>query len=123
MTTAAPTAGRRLLRRPDQKYVPVLGTLALLIIMFLVGSYEWPAFGDPQVVLNLFIDNGFLLVVAIGMTFLILTGGIDLSVGSVVALSTMISASLVEHHGWPAFAAIPLVLAVGSVLGFAMGCI
>jgi galactofuranose transport system permease protein len=123
VTTVVESAGRRIMRRPDQKYIPVLGTLALLVAMFVIGSSMWPAFGDPQVVLNLFIDNGFLLVVAVGMTFVILTGGIDLSVGSVVALSTMISASLVEHHGWPAYAAIPVVLAVGSVLGFAMGCI
>ena len=38
-------------------------------------------------ILNIFIDNGFLLVVAVGMTFVILTGGIDLSVGAVVALT------------------------------------
>ena len=46
--------------------------------------------GRGQVFLNLFIDNAFLLVLAVGMTFVILTGGIDLSVGSVVALSTML---------------------------------
>jgi simple sugar transport system permease protein len=123
VTAVTTSAGRRLLRRPDQKYIPVLGTLGLLVLMFIVGSSLWPAFGDPQVVLNLFIDNGFLLVVAIGMTFVILTGGIDLSVGSVVALSTMISASLVQQHGWPTYAALAVVLAVGSLLGFVMGCI
>jgi ribose/xylose/arabinose/galactoside ABC-type transport system permease subunit len=123
VTVTVQSVGRRLARRPDQKYLPVLGTFALLVAMFLIGSAQYPAFGDAQVVLNLFIDNGFLLVVAVGMTFVILTGGIDLSVGSVVALSTMVSASLVEQRGWPAFVAIPVVLLIGAALGFAMGCI
>ena len=51
------------------------------------GRCSTTAFSTGQVIFNVFIDNGFLLVVAVGMTFVILTGGIDLSVGSVVALS------------------------------------
>ena len=46
--------------------------------------------------LNLFVDNAYLIVLAVGMTFVILTGGIDLSVGAVVALSTMIAAALLQ---------------------------
>ena len=56
--------------------------------MFAIGALRYPGFGTAQVILNIFIDNSFLLVVAVGMTFVILTGGIDLSVGSVVALGT-----------------------------------
>jgi galactofuranose transport system permease protein len=70
-----------------------------------------------------FIDNAFLLVVAVGMTFVILTGGIDLSVGSVVALSTMVSATLVEHHGWSPYLVIPLVLVLGGLFGLGMGTV
>jgi simple sugar transport system permease protein len=54
------------------------------------------------------------------MTFVILTGGIDLSVGSVVALSTMIAAATLRA-GWPAWLVILAVLATGSVLGLGMG--
>jgi ribose/xylose/arabinose/galactoside ABC-type transport system permease subunit len=53
----------------------------------------------------------------------ILSGGIDLSVGSVIALTTMVSATLVEHHGWSPAAVIPLVLAMGSAIGLIMGLI
>ena len=63
------------------------------------------------------IDNAVLLVVAIGMTFVILTGGIDLSVGSFLALTTMVSAFLVERLGWSPEATIPLVLAMGTMFG------
>ncbi len=108
--------------RIPSKYVPVLTTLALLIGMFSVGSVRYPGFASGQVILNVFIDNSFLLVVAIGMTFVILTGGIDLSVGSAVALSTLTSAELIQH-GWPTLAAMLVVLVIGSTLGLAMGCV
>ena len=55
------------------------------------------------------------------MTFVILSGGIDLSVGSVIALTTMVSAALVEQHHWSAAQAIPLVLAIGTAFGALMG--
>ena len=55
------------------------------------------------------------------MTFVILSGGIDLSVGSVVALTTMVLAALVEHHGWNPMVAIPLVLLMGTAFGAFMG--
>jgi galactofuranose transport system permease protein len=111
------------LRRPQSKYIPVLATLSLLAVMYGIGAVRYEAFSDGQVILNVFVDNAFLLVVAAGMTFVILTGGIDLSVGSVVALTTMLSASLLQEQGWSPYAVLPLVLFIGAFLGFAMGCI
>jgi simple sugar transport system permease protein len=117
MTTLTLGGGRTI----PAKYVPVLVTACLFVAMFVVGGIRYEGFASGQVILNVFIDNGFLLVVAVGMTFVILTGGIDLSVGSVVALSSMISASLMAGPGWPAYVVIPLVLLVGSTLGLIMG--
>lgn len=71
--------------------------------------------------MNLLIDNAFLVIVAVGMTFVVLSGGIDLSVGSVIAFTTMVSASLVEKHGWSPAAVIPLVLLMGTAFGAFMG--
>jgi simple sugar transport system permease protein len=105
------------------KYLPVLVTGCLFVAMFVAGGIRYEGFASGQVVLNVFIDNAFLLVVAVGMTFVILTGGIDLSVGSVVALSTMIAASLMEGPGWPPYVVVPLVLLIGSGLGLVMGWI
>ncbi|MGP3912277.1 galactofuranose ABC transporter, permease protein YjfF [Nonomuraea sp. 10N515B] len=105
------------------KYLPVLVTASLFAAMFVVGGIRYEGFATGQIILNVFIDNAFLLVVAVGMTFVILTGGIDLSVGSVVALSTMISASLMAGPGWPPYLVVPLVLAIGSGLGLVMGYI
>ncbi|MEU1727920.1 galactofuranose ABC transporter, permease protein YjfF [Actinomadura sp. ATCC 39365] len=105
------------------RHLPVLVTACLFVAMFVVGGVRYEGFASGQVVLNVFIDNAFLLVVAVGMTFVILAGGIDLSVGSVVALSTMISASLMSGPGWPPYVVVPLVLAVGAGLGLVMGYI
>ena len=55
------------------------------------------------------------------MTFVILAGGIDLSVGSVVALTTMVTAALVEHRHWPPALVMPLALAGGAAFGAAQG--
>jgi simple sugar transport system permease protein len=105
----------------DARHVPLLGTIGLFILSAAYGSLAYPGFFSAQVFLNLLIDNAFLCIVGVGMTFVILSGGIDLSVGAVIALSTMVSAALVEHLHWSAAEAIPLVLAIGTGLGALMG--
>ncbi|WP_372658623.1 galactofuranose ABC transporter, permease protein YjfF [Hydrogenophaga sp.] len=105
----------------NPKYLPLAATISLFLAMATMGSVLYTGFFSAQVFLNLLIDNAFLIIVAVGMTFVILTGGIDLSVGSVVALSTMVLATLVEHRGWSPLAAIPLVLLMGTAFGAFMG--
>ncbi|GAA0365584.1 sugar ABC transporter permease YjfF [Microbispora corallina] len=105
-----------------RKYVPVLVTAGLFLAMFAAGGIRYEGFATGQIILNVFIDNAFLLVVAVGMTFVILTGGIDLSVGSVVALSTMVAATLLKH-GWSPWPVMLIVLLIGAVLGLGMGAI
>ncbi len=109
--------------RLPTRFLPVTVTVALFVVMFGVGSVAFDNFFSLQNFLNFFIDNSFLGVTAIGMTFVIISGGIDLSVGSVIALTTMVSAALVEHHGWSPAASIPLVLAMGAVFGLLQGVI
>jgi simple sugar transport system permease protein len=105
----------------DSRYVPLLGTIVVFALTAGYGSVAYTSFFSAQVFLNLLIDNAFLCIVGVGMTFVILSGGIDLSVGSVIALTTMVSAALVEHHHWAAWQAIPLVLAIGTAFGALMG--
>jgi galactofuranose transport system permease protein len=107
--------------RPQANAVPALGAVAVFLALSIFGAITYPGFLAPQVFLNLLIDNAFLIIVAVGMSFVILSGGIDLSVGSVVALSTMLLAALVEHLHWHPALAITLVLAVGMAFGSLMG--
>ena len=99
----------------------LIATVSLFVLLSLVGGIRYEGFLAPQVFLNLLIDNAFLLVVAVGMTFVILTGGIDLSVGAVVAFTTVLLASLVQKHGWHPLPAMAFALALGTAFGAAMG--
>ena len=105
----------------NPKYLPLAATISLFVLVATLGSVFYDGFFSAQVFLNLLIDNAFLIVVAVGMTFVILSGGIDLSVGSVIALTTMVSASLLEKHGWSPAIVIPLVLVMGTAFGAFMG--
>ncbi|MFD6169660.1 galactofuranose ABC transporter, permease protein YjfF [Streptomyces coeruleorubidus] len=119
-STASRARGTRLL---GDRRLPVLVTAALFIAMYVAGlsRYQNYGFAEPQVFLNLFIDNGYLLVAAIGATFVIMSGGIDLSVGSMIGFTTMFTAWLVERQGLPLLLVVPLALAVGAFGGFLMG--
>ncbi|WP_332644011.1 galactofuranose ABC transporter, permease protein YjfF [Aeromicrobium sp.] len=104
------------------RFLPVIATFTLFVAMFGMGSIRYEGFSSPQTVLSVLVDNSYLIVLAVGMTFVILTGGIDLSVGSVVALSTMIAAEALRA-GWSAPLVIVAVLLTGSVLGLLMGLV
>lgn len=115
-------AARRAKRpRLERRHLPLAVTVMLFATMFGIGSLAYDGFFSLQVLLNLLIDNAFLLIVAVGMSFVILTGGIDLSVGSVIALTTMVSAALVEQGHWSPWAVIPLVLVMGTGFGALQG--
>jgi len=104
-------------------YFTSMVTVVLLLLTFGLGSVAYTGFFSLQVLLNLLIDNAFLLVIAIGMTFVILSGGIDLSVGSVLALTTMISAYLLQYWHWPPLLVIACVLLIGGGFGAFMGAL
>ena len=134
-TTTAPPDGPRVTPSPSARVpalrhrtltsprvLPVIVTFVLFVVMFGAGSLRDDNFFSGQVLLNLFIDNAYLIVLAVGMTFVILTGGIDLSVGSVVALSGVLAAKLLSI-GWGPLAVMALVLVIGLGLGLAQGLV
>lgn len=104
-----------------RRFIPLLATFALLLLMFLIGAVQFEHFASLQVVTNLFTDNAFLLVVALGMTLVILSGGIDLSVGAVVALSGVLCAVLITEYQWSPMLAFPVILILGTLFGMIMG--
>lgn len=105
----------------NSRNLPLLVTVGLFMIMFGGGSFAFPGFFSFQNFLNLFIDNAYLLILGVGMTFVIISGGIDLSVGSMLALSTMITSSLLEHAHLNPLLAILIALLVGTLIGSFMG--
>lgn len=104
----------------NRKLIPLTVTALLAFIAYAVGAYFFAGMRNPQVFFNLFRNSSFLLISGIGMTLVILTGGIDLSVSGVVALTTVASAVLLRE-GWNPWGVILLMLAMGMTLGAIMG--
>jgi ribose/xylose/arabinose/galactoside ABC-type transport system permease subunit len=103
-------------------YAPLLTTITIFFLAYYIGAQMYPAMQNPQAFFNLFINYGSLLLVSIGMTLVIITGGIDLSVGGMIALTTAASAALLKNGTSPAVV-IPLMLVMGVVIGFTLGSI
>jgi simple sugar transport system permease protein len=106
----------------NRKFLPLYVTCSLFALLFLAGSVQFENFGTLRVFMNLFTDNAFLIITAVGMTFVILSGGIDLSVGSTIALSGVIISVLLQA-GWHPLPAFAVVLVLGAVFGAVMGAI
>ena len=98
-------------------------TILLFFAMYIAGMVVFAdkGFAKPQMFLNLFISNAGLLVIAMGQTIVMITAGIDISVGSVTALVCMVVANQMEHHGANAYVAVLLALGIGLAFGLVQG--
>lgn len=100
---------------------PLMMTAAVFCIGYLMCIYQFPSFASLRVLANLFNDNAFLGIAAVGMTFVIISGGIDLSVGSVIGFTTVFVAVAITQWGWPPAVAFIVSLALCAAFGAAMG--
>jgi len=107
----------------NRKFVPLLATFGVFVVLYVYGFLEYKGMRQPQAFFNLFINNAFLLITSVGMTFVIFTEGIDLSVGAMIALTSVASAALLENMGLSPYVVIPLMLLMGIVFGGTMGAI
>ncbi|TDK61087.1 ribose ABC transporter permease [Bacillus salipaludis] len=97
-----------------QKLGPLLGLIILIVIVSILN----PSFLEPLNILNLLRQVAINALIAFGMTFVILTGGIDLSVGAILALSSSLTAGMIVSGLDPILAII-----VGCILGGIMGMV
>ncbi|HMK09419.1 MAG TPA: galactofuranose ABC transporter, permease protein YjfF [Anaerolineales bacterium] len=104
----------------NQRFIPLLATALLAVGAYLLGALLYPGMRDPQVFFNILTSNSYLLISAVGMTLVILSGGIDLSVSGVIALTTVASAAMLRDGRNP-WLVILIVLTVGMALGAIMG--
>jgi ribose/xylose/arabinose/galactoside ABC-type transport system permease subunit len=105
------------------RILPLIATIVVFIALYLVGYQRFPAFGTTRVVGNFLTDKSFLGITAVGMTFVILSGGIDLSVGSVIAFTGVFCALAISQLGMHPLVAFAIILAMGAAFGAAMGAI
>ena len=101
----------------------LLITIALFAVMYIAGMiiFADKGFAKPQMFLNLFVSNAGLLVIACGLTIVMITGGIDISVGSVTALVCMVLADLMENKGVNTYVAVLVALLIGVAFGVVQG--
>jgi ribose transport system permease protein len=102
-----------------QTFGPLLSLIALsLVLWFLV-----PVFMTPNNWLNIARQASLVAILGTGMTFVILTGGIDLSVGSIVALSSVVGGVLMVDYGSGMWPAVLMMLAAGALCGLVNGLV
>src|SRR5208282_1210464 len=89
------------------------GSLLGLVILFIVVSILSPNFLNPTNLLNILQQISIVAIISVGMTFVILSAGIDLSVGSIVAFTGLIMAGLMKYMGINVWLAIPIGLLCG----------
>ena len=111
----------RLLKRN----IPFVATVIVCLGLYGAASLRFKddGFASFGVLILFFSENAFVGIAAIGMTFVILSGGIDLSVGSVVALVTILLALFIQEWHVHSLVAIPTVLLIATAFGAGMGAL
>jgi ribose transport system permease protein len=103
------------------KSTNLLGILAAFIVLCVILSIASPAFLKTTNFLNIVQQISINFTIAIGMTMVILIGGIDLSVGSITAITGMIVAIMMKNFGMPVGVSIILALIASCVMGAVNG--
>lgn len=110
-------------KQMNQTSFLLLITIVLFFVMYGIGCvlFKDQGFAKTQNFLNLFTSNAGLIVVGIGMTVVMITGGIDISVGSFIAMGCMMLAWMMERGGIGAVPAVLIVLVTGIAFGLVQG--
>ncbi|ADO72197.1 ABC transporter permease subunit [Stigmatella aurantiaca] len=106
-----------------RKHITVLAGLLAYVLLYALAAARYDGFLSLPVFINFLSNNAVLGIVAVGMTFVILSGGIDLSVGAVMSFSSVLIGVLIMDHQWNVFAAMGASLVCGTTLGAVMGAI
>ena len=107
----------------NPRYLPLIATVAIFIAAYALCVLQYPNMLSTRVIGNLLTDNAFLGIAAVGMTFVILSGGIDLSIGSVIAFTGVFLAVVLEGTSIHPLLAFALALAIATAFGAVMGAI
>tara|TARA_R110002051_G_scaffold246021_1_gene305634 strand:+ start:11507 stop:12556 length:1050 start_codon:yes stop_codon:yes gene_type:complete len=100
--------------------LPTMAAVLIFVGMIVYGEIAYGRILQYNTISNLLINNAHLIILAIGMTFVIMTGGIDLSVGSVIALSS-VAGVMLANSGWNPYVVILLMVGIGTLMGLTSG--
>lgn len=97
-------------------------TICTFVVMYILAMAVWGGgFLNPQQFFNIFNNNAYLIIIACGLTIVMISGGIDISVGGQVALITMTTVCFLENRGGSVFGALVIALAIGLAFGAVQG--
>jgi galactofuranose transport system permease protein len=105
-----------------ERYLPLIATSTVFAALFLIGGLLYNNFLSTLVLGDILADNAFIIIAAIGTTFVILSGGIDLSIGSMIGFVGVVMANL-DSLGWHPLASAAMMLAFGFAFGAMQGFI
>ncbi|MCX5516603.1 sugar ABC transporter permease YjfF [Kaistia algarum] len=100
---------------------PLVATIVIFLIAYAAAVMQFPGLLSTRVLGNFLTDNAFLGITAVGMTFVIISGGIDLSVGAVIGFTGVFLAVMISSLGLHPLFAFAIALAVAALFGAAMG--
>ncbi|WP_139418031.1 ABC transporter permease [Agromyces laixinhei] len=100
--------------------LPTIAAVLIFVAMVIYGEVTYGRILQFNTMSNLLINNAHLIVLAVAMTFVILTGGIDLSVGAIIAFSS-VAGVMLSSAGWNPYLVIVLMVAFGAVFGLISG--
>jgi simple sugar transport system permease protein len=118
--TAPAGSGYRTFMSRHGSLMPTFAAVAILLLLLVGAQIYFGNFVTPGNMSALLLDNAPLMILAVGMTFVIITAGIDLSVGSVMAFTGIWLAQLLSN-GTPAIIAVPAILLAGAIIGLLIG--
>lgn len=99
-------------------------TIVIFFVMYIGAMiFQGGAFLRPQAFLNILNSQAALIIAACGMSIVMITGGIDISVGGVTALVSMCCAVYLDYHGGNVFVSLLIALAIGFAFGFIQGAL
>jgi simple sugar transport system permease protein len=105
-----------------ERYLPLTATIVVFAALFITGGLLYKHFFSFLVLGHILADNAFIITAAIGTTFVIISGGIDLSIGSMIGFVGVCMASL-DTIGWHPLASAALMLAFGVMFGAFLGLV
>lgn len=104
-----------------KKIIKDYAMVFMFLAIFLMFSIINPSFASFMNIKNLIVQNTYIIIVAVGISFIMMSGSLDLSVGYQIAAVGVLTARLMTTEGWPVWAAMACGLLFGMLLGLING--
>lgn len=124
MTNSATNSAPRSIGERVEPYLAIIGPMVMILaILLFMGAVEPARYFRISNMKLILIDAALYMPMAMAMTFVITQRGIDLSIGSIAALSAIMMAFLIKQYGFPTWLAIPIAIMLGATMGLINGLV